>query len=160
MNKIAEAALRKIANNRLYKDFDSLVKYYNTQPDDGISGEETARRHLEFELAKRVGEKLQNRRHMLSADGRFYLQVPDNGRKSPLEPYMDQYAQAFADLAEHDLGNTRAIVFGDKGHTIYAAGDNGNDKMTEHLKIPKGFSGDIRDLALQQARLILKYRNN
>lgn len=111
--KALEAAGSAVENP--YNTFNSLVKYYSTRPDKGMTAESTAQQHLTIELARLIA-----RLRKEAKPGNFTAWVHDRGKNKPLLPYMKTYAKAFRDSYQDpdDTGEHRTLYFGDDGKLL------------------------------------------
>ena len=103
-----------------YATYNTLLKYHATGPDEGLTPEESARKHLLYELALAMARQPKLPKDNVFS-GRLTFAVPASGQDAVLGDRLASYSKAFYDTYRSPLegiGPHRIMSFGANGTPV------------------------------------------
>ena len=143
----------KSAAENPYDTYEKLLKYHSTGPDEGMTPQESADTHLNYELMNalmRQVAKGKGFRELPKSNFSIGGEVPKAGYKTPLRKRIDSYMKHFMksyDAPIEGIGSNREMNFGPDGKPTYIHDFDTGAFMFHPSVVTKGLN-DKQKLAL------------
>lgn len=117
-------AVKQAAANP-YDTYESLLKYHSTGPDEGLTPEESANSHLNYEIMNAVLRRISKGarfKDLPKSSFSIGAEVPKAGFKLPLKDRLDSYVKHFVDSYQapiEGIGSNREMNFNAEGNPTY-----------------------------------------